>query len=166
MPFDFATYRSLTHEYGPAFFLLDERAFVLNVNEILAAFQTIYPRTSLGYSYKTNYLPRLCQIVQSQGQYAEVVSAMEYELARRLGVPGERIIFNGPLKLEPELSRAMLEGRRSISMVPMSSNSRHKSRQDIASVNSSLAYVAILIWASRESHGLDSTPAATSSMML
>lgn len=110
MPFDFATYRQLASEYGDAFFLLDERAFETNLRDILAQFRALYPRTSLGYSYKTNYLPRLCQIVQSVGQYAEVVSAMEYELARRIGVAGERIIFNGPLKLAPELSRAMLEG--------------------------------------------------------
>jgi diaminopimelate decarboxylase len=110
MPFDFATYRQLTKEYGDAFFLLDEHAFERNLGEFLNHFQAIYPRTSLGYSYKTNYLPRLAQIVQSKGHYAEVVSAMEYDLARWLGVPGERIIFNGPLKQEPELQRAMLEG--------------------------------------------------------
>jgi len=110
MLFDFATYCELTQKFGDAFFLLDERAFQVNLSEILAAFRSIYPRTSLGYSYKTNYLPRLCQIVQIAGQYAEVVSAMEYELARRTGVPAERIIFNGPLKQEPELQRALLEG--------------------------------------------------------
>jgi diaminopimelate decarboxylase len=110
MPFDFATYRLLAKEYGDAFFLLDERGFEKNLRDFLAQFQALYPRTSLGYSYKTNYLPRLGQIVQTAGQYAEVVSAMEYDLARRLGVPGDRIIFNGPLKLQPELTRAMLEG--------------------------------------------------------
>ncbi len=35
---------------------------------------------------------------------------MEYELARRIGVPAERIIFNGPLKQELELQQALLEG--------------------------------------------------------
>lgn len=110
MPFDFAMYRLLGQEFGEAYFLLDERAFARNLREFLSQFQAIYPRTSLGYSYKTNYLPRLCQLVQSAGQYAEVVSAMEYDLARRIGVPGERIIFNGPLKQEPELTRAMLDG--------------------------------------------------------
>jgi diaminopimelate decarboxylase len=110
MPFDFAMYRQLRQKFGDAFFLLDERAFERNLREFLGHFQAIYPRASLGYSYKTNYLPRLCQIVQSAGQYAEVVSAMEYDLARRIGVPGERIILNGPLKQEPELTRAMLDG--------------------------------------------------------
>ncbi len=110
MPADFATYRRLAQGYGDAFFLLDERGFERNLREFLKAFQAIYPRTALGYSYKTNYLPRLCQIVRAAGHYAEVVSAMEYDLARLIGVPGERIIFNGPLKQEPELTRAMLDG--------------------------------------------------------
>ncbi len=110
MPFDFSTYRQLAQEYGDAFFLLDERRFERNLLEFIACFREHYPRTSLGYSYKTNYLPRLCQIVHSANHYAEVVSSMEYDLAHRIGVPGERIIFNGPLKQEPELTRAMLEG--------------------------------------------------------
>lgn len=110
MSFDFAMYRQLAQEFGAAYFLLDERRFERNLGEFVEQFRAIYPRTSLGYSYKTNYLPRLCQIVQSRGHYAEVVSAMEYDLARMLRVPGERIIFNGPLKQEPELTRAMLDG--------------------------------------------------------
>jgi diaminopimelate decarboxylase len=110
MALDIATYRQFAHEYGDAYFLFDERCFVKNLGEFLEAFRAYYPRTALGYSYKTNYLPRLCQLVHAAGHYAEVVSTMEYELARLLGVPGEKIIFNGPLKQEPELTRAMLDG--------------------------------------------------------
>ncbi|WP_295389702.1 alanine racemase [uncultured Thiodictyon sp.] len=52
----------------------------------------------------------ICQVLHQEGSWAEVVSHFEYEKARRLGVPGERIIFNGPHKPRPILERALAEG--------------------------------------------------------
>lgn len=69
-----------------------------------------YPRIGIGYSYKTNYLPRFCLEAERLGLYAEVVSGMEYEIARHLGIAGDRIIFNGPIKSPNELRRAFTDG--------------------------------------------------------
>lgn len=44
------------------------------------------------------------------GGYAEVVSQMEYDLAIAIGVPPTRIIFNGPLKHQEDLEKAILAG--------------------------------------------------------
>jgi diaminopimelate decarboxylase len=44
------------------------------------------------------------------GGYAEVVSAMEYELARQVRVAPQQIIFNGPLKREADIARALCSG--------------------------------------------------------
>lgn len=96
--------------YGHAFYLLDSDAFRRNYAEFLGAFRSIYPRSQIAYSYKTNYAPALCRIVESMGGYAEVVSELEYELAVRVGVPPERIVFNGPCKREAALERALLAG--------------------------------------------------------
>lgn len=100
----------LRAEVGDAFFQVDLDAFRDNVREFAAAFRAHHPRTTIGYSYKTNYLPRLARIADDLGCYAEVVSGMEYELARRIGVPAERIIFNGPLKPAHELEAALVAG--------------------------------------------------------
>ncbi len=100
----------LEEEFGDAFFILDLQRFQDNYREFLSAFRSIYPHTNIAYSYKTNYIPRLCQLVNSMGGYAEVVSQLEYELARRIGVVPERIVFNGPVKLEAELEKALLAG--------------------------------------------------------
>jgi diaminopimelate decarboxylase len=97
-------------DFGEAFFLLDVQAFRANYEEFLGAFRAIYPRSQIAYSYKTNYIPRLCWEVDRLGGYAEVVSAMEYQLAVRVGVNPERIIFNGPCKSEDDLERALLAG--------------------------------------------------------
>lgn len=100
----------LEGEYGDSFFLLDCRAFQDNYQEFLEAFRSIYPNSNIAYSYKTNYTPRLCNYVNALGGYAEVVSSLEYELALRIGVLPQRIIFNGPYKLQADLEKVLLAG--------------------------------------------------------
>jgi len=110
MELSWTTLRDLEGRHGAAFFLLDLDAFRANYNEFLGAFRAIYPRSRIAYSYKTNYIPRLCREVDRLGGYAEVVSAMEYDLALRVGVDPTRIVFNGPYKREDDLERALLAG--------------------------------------------------------
>lgn len=100
----------LAMRYGDPFYLVDLAKFQTNYQEFLAAFRTVYAKTQLAYSYKTNYTPRLCQLVNHMGGYAEVVSWMEYELARRVGVPAKRIIFNGPFKRPAHMAHALCAG--------------------------------------------------------
>ena len=100
----------LEAEYGDSFYILDLKRFEENYNAFLQAFRLIYPNSHIAYSYKTNYTPRLCQLVKLMGGYAEVVSQMEYELAQRVGVPAPRIIFNGPLKTMQDIRKAVLAG--------------------------------------------------------
>lgn len=57
------------------------------------------------YSYKTNPIPAVLQRLSRRGIGAEVVSPYELWLALRLGVPPERIIYNGPGKT-PDAARA------------------------------------------------------------
>ena len=85
-------------EYGDAFYLLDSAQFRKNYTELKSAFSEIYPDFNIAYSYKTNYTPKLCKIVNELGGYAEVVSDMEMEIALRIGVNPEKIIWNGPFK--------------------------------------------------------------------
>ena len=61
------------------------------------------------WSYKTNYLNAICNVFHSEGSIAEVVSDFEYEKARKLGVRGDQIIFNGPYKSLEILRRAAAE---------------------------------------------------------
>lgn len=101
---------NLAEKYGDSFYLLDVQRFKDNYGQFLASFRSIYPNTNIAYSYKTNYVPELCRLVNSMGGYAEVVSQLEYDLAIRVGVPPQRIIFNGPLKLAREIEAAVLAG--------------------------------------------------------
>ena len=93
---------------GDAFYLLDSSKFSNNFEEFLSEFTTIYPKTNIGYSYKTNYTPKLCKLVNEMGGYAEVVSEMEYDLAIKIGVNPKMIIVNGPYKTKKALEKFVL----------------------------------------------------------
>lgn len=107
---DHAGLEVLAHEHGDSFFVLDGDRFERNFLALRDAFRTHYGPAQIGYSYKTNYTPALCKIVDALGGHAEVVSEMEYAHARRLGVPGSRVIFNGPVKAGWALRDAALSG--------------------------------------------------------
>ena len=101
---------NLRKEYGDAFYLLDSAQFKKNFQELKAAFGKIYPNFNIAYSYKTNYTPKFCRLVNEMGGYAEVVSEMELEIARRVGCKPERIIWNGPIKTPTIVEEFLLEG--------------------------------------------------------
>lgn len=100
----------LRAEYGEAFYLLDSAQFRKNFAELKTAFNNIYPNWNIAYSYKTNYTPKLCKIVNELGGYAEVVSEMELEIAKRVGCKMDRVIWNGPIKNVPIMERFLLDG--------------------------------------------------------
>lgn len=100
----------LSAKYGSAFYLLDTAQFRKNFSELKNAFASIYPNTNIAYSYKTNYIPALCKIVDDLGGLAEVVSDMELNIARKIGVRPKNIIWNGPYKNPQEFENFLVEG--------------------------------------------------------
>ena len=102
----------LLKEYGSPLFILSEKRLRTNVRKLLRAFETRYSNVTYSWSYKTNYLAAVCNTLHQEGAWAEVVSAFEYEKARSLGMPAEKILFNGPHKERPILERVVAEGGR------------------------------------------------------
>ena len=100
----------LRSKYGDAFYLLDSEQFKKNFIELKECFSSIYPHFNIAYSYKTNYTPKFCKLVHDLGGYAEVVSEMELEIALRLGIPYNRIIWNGPIKNAQKLEEFLVAG--------------------------------------------------------
>lgn len=100
----------LIAEYGSPLFVYSERTLRQKAREMRAAFSACYPRVRLLWSYKTNYLDSICGLLHQEGWDAEVVSELEYAMARRLGVPGARIVCNGAHKPRRWLERAAAEG--------------------------------------------------------
>jgi diaminopimelate decarboxylase len=102
----------LVEQHGSPFFVFSEASIRKACRDAKRAFTVRYPKVEFAWSYKTNYLDAICKVFHSEGSWAEVVSEYEYEMARRLGVPGNRIIFNGPYKPGPALERAVADGAR------------------------------------------------------
>jgi len=100
----------LVEQHGSPLFVFSEERLRRDCRSFQSAFTTRYPNVAFSWSYKTNYLDAVCAILLQEGEEAEVVSEFEYEKARRLGVPGDKIIFNGPYKPMPALEKAVKEG--------------------------------------------------------
>lgn len=100
----------LESHYGNSYYVLDSDVFEENYKNLLKEFKNIYDKTNIAYSYKTNYIPTLCKIVDKLGGYAEVVSDMEYQLAKKIGVDDKKIYFNGPYKRYWAIERLLLDG--------------------------------------------------------
>lgn len=107
---DFKCAQGLSEKFGDAFYLLDLNLFKDNYNDFISSFRKIYPKSNIGYSYKTNYTPDICLEVNKAGGYAEVVSEMELELALKLGVLPKNIIYNGPYKSKSSFEQCLLLG--------------------------------------------------------
>lgn len=103
----------LADHWGEHFYLAYPEQFAGNLARFHAAFAAAWKRSTLCYSVKTNYLPAFLAIARDAGHGAEVVSGAEYELARRLGFPPERIVLNGPVK-SAGLLRAALDAGSSV----------------------------------------------------
>ncbi len=97
----------LVEDFGSPLFVISERKIRENQRNALRIFKTRYPKVQFAWSYKTNYLNAVCSVFHQEGSWAEVVSEFEYERAKKLGVPGKYIIFNGPDKNKRALETAM-----------------------------------------------------------
>ena len=103
---------TLLEKHGSPLFIFSETTIRKKISEYKQAFESRYPSFQPTWSYKTNYLNAICKVFHKEGFWAEVVSAFEYQKARKNGIPGNRIIFNGPYKPYEALKLAVSEGAR------------------------------------------------------
>jgi diaminopimelate decarboxylase len=98
--------KSLIGQYGSPLFVISEKQIRRNFQNAVRVFKSRYPKVQFAWSYKTNYLNAVCNIFHQEGSWAEVVSGFEYDKAIYNGVPGNKIIFNGPYKSDQEIIKA------------------------------------------------------------
>ncbi|HPF08571.1 MAG: alanine racemase [Candidatus Cloacimonetes bacterium] len=98
----------LVKEYGSPLIVLSEAQMRKRYRRLLDTMKMHYPQVEMAWSYKTNYLAAVCNVFHQEGARAEVVSRMEYEMARTRGIKGRDIIFNGPGK-SPDALRIAIE---------------------------------------------------------
>jgi len=98
--------KSMLSEYGSPLFVISEKQIRRNYQNATRIFKTRYPKVQFAWSYKTNYMNAVCRIFHQEGSWGEVVSGFEYDKALGNGVPGNKIIFNGPDKSDADLIKA------------------------------------------------------------
>lgn len=107
---DGVSIENLTSEFGSPLYVFSEKRLKETYKRNYKAFSERYPKVRFAWSYKTNYLKSICSLFHKLGSIAEVVSEFEYDKAKKLGVKGEDIIFNGPYKPLPALEKAVKDG--------------------------------------------------------
>jgi len=109
---------SLAREFGTPLHVVNSTRLRADFDEFAGSFQRLYPRIAVAYSYKTNPLPGVLAELHRLGALAEVISHFELWLALQLGVPPDRILFNGPGKTVEALELAVSRG---VSMINVDS---------------------------------------------
>jgi diaminopimelate decarboxylase len=104
---DDVSVKKLLADFGSPLFVISERTMRQTYKEANRAFKTRYPKVQFAWSYKTNYLNAVCNVFHQEGSWAEVVSGFEYQKAIKNGVPGSKVIFNGPDKTNEDLTSAI-----------------------------------------------------------
>jgi diaminopimelate decarboxylase len=99
--------QQLIAKYGSPLFVISEKKIRHTYKDAVRAFKNRYPKVQFAWSYKTNYINAVCNVYHQEGSWAEVVSGFEYQKALQNGVPGNKIIFNGPDKSEVDLKLAI-----------------------------------------------------------
>ena len=92
------------------FYRVKEKELLYDINLLKEALTRNWGNFVMGYSVKTNSLPWLLSYLKEQGFYAEAVSDMEYDMAKRMGYADDRIIYNSPIKHREIWEQVLLNG--------------------------------------------------------
>ena len=92
------------------FYRVKEKDLLYDINLLKEALTKNWGNFIMGYSVKTNSLPWLLSYLREQEFYAEVVSDMEYDMAKRMGYKDDRIIYNSPIKHREVWEQVLLNG--------------------------------------------------------
>jgi diaminopimelate decarboxylase len=96
----------LAKRFGTPLLVVNGGRLKKDAADILHAMRKAPVGSQVLYSYKTNCIPGILREVHELGIGAEVISPYELWLAERLGLPGDRILYNGVDKDEESIERA------------------------------------------------------------
>lgn len=102
--------RALARDFATPLYLICERTLRARFAELQNSLLSLTTQGVIAYSFKTNPLHGLINLLHQDGAWAEVVSGHEYQLAESLGIPAQQIVFNGPAKNDADLAKAAATG--------------------------------------------------------
>lgn len=101
---------SINRELQTPCYVFDEGLFIKNIQDFYSVLHKYFVNSIIGYSFKTNSIPRVIRLAKDNGCFAEVVSDDEYKLAIEIGFNPKAIIFNGPVKEKETFIYAIKNG--------------------------------------------------------
>lgn len=121
----------LTQRFGSPLHVVDGDRLTRAADDALSPVgDDATPGCDIFYSYKTNPVPAVLRRLHDRGIGAEVISEYELWLALHLGVPGERIIYNGPAKSAESIDVAIEN-----EVMAINANSGSDARRIVAAAN-------------------------------
>ena len=102
-------YRDIISDIGTPVACFSRKRILDNLKEVGDSFRRHHDKVKVFFAYKANYcLPILCDLGKDAG--AEVISRAELDLAKKVGIKNEDIIFNGVGKTDSDLEFCASEG--------------------------------------------------------
>lgn len=97
----------LLSDKNTPFYVADQKLIGRRVQKLKNVLTKSWGEYKIAYSFKTNYEAAKLDVFKENGLYAEVVSGKEYRKAKKIGYKSSDIIFNGPLKTNKDLKKAI-----------------------------------------------------------
>ncbi|QGY30390.1 diaminopimelate decarboxylase [Pantoea cypripedii] len=91
-------------------YILDLDAMTVFVRYFKKLWEDFFPKINFAYSYKSNNISTVTQLMLREGFSAEVVSFHELKLAINDGFIGGDIYFDGPVKMDDEIEFSIKKG--------------------------------------------------------
>jgi len=112
--FDSVSLRTILEESKTPLMVLLENKIRDNIHTFNKIFKSVFSNYQGFYSFKANFLPEVCKIIQSEGVGAEIVGIPELNLALRLGYSSNKIIAGGPYLPDEFIEKCVINDIREI----------------------------------------------------
>ncbi len=97
----------LAERFGTPLYVMDEQRVREKYRRFHKAFANLWPNVLVCYALKANSNQAVVKILQIEGAGADISSGNELRIALKVGISGDRMVFNGNNKTVQELELAV-----------------------------------------------------------
>lgn len=105
--FDGCSVVDLANKFGTPTYVYSENRLRKNYRRLRDAVRSQYDLYEIYYALKVNGNPAVVEVLRTEGAGADCATLQEVEIARKAGVPPNRILFTGAYISREELARAV-----------------------------------------------------------
>lgn len=105
--FDNVKLDEILTNYETPLMVLFENRIRDNIRIFNGIFKDIFDSFECYYSFKANYLPKICEVIREEGIGAEIIGMPELKIALKVGFLPEHIIIGGPYLPQKLMEKAV-----------------------------------------------------------